>query len=111
MALLQSRPETVWSNRPRPSVTSASGNALDGVVSTLLNPVRVRTARVTARTDRTTGDMAPAGDRFASPFEIETPPGAEGWQELYSYSLPFSEARRAYEDAVFWFPTASTGTA
>jgi pyruvate, water dikinase len=42
-------------------------------------------------------------ERFPSPFEIETPPGAEGWQDLYTYSLPFSEDRRAYEDAVFWF--------
>jgi pyruvate,water dikinase len=44
VALLQSRPETVWSNRPRQSMTSASGNALDGVVATLLNPIRVRPA-------------------------------------------------------------------
>ena len=42
-------------------------------------------------------------DRFPSPFEIETPPGAEGWQELYTYSLPFSEDRREYEDSMFWF--------
>ena len=42
-------------------------------------------------------------DRFPSPFEIETPPGAEGWQDLYTYSLPFSDARRDYEDGVFWF--------
>jgi pyruvate, water dikinase len=41
--------------------------------------------------------------RFSSPFAIETPPGAEGWQELYSYSLPFSEDRREYEDSMFWF--------
>ena len=24
-------------------------------------------------------------DRFPSPFEIQTPAGAEGWQELYTY--------------------------
>ena len=42
-------------------------------------------------------------DRFPSPFDIETPAGAEGWQDLYTYSLPFSEDRRAYEDGVFWF--------
>lgn len=41
--------------------------------------------------------------RFPSPFEIETPPGAEGWQQLYSYSLLFSEDRREYEDSMFWF--------
>lgn len=42
-------------------------------------------------------------DRFSSPFDIETPAGAEGWQDLYTYSLPFSEDRRDYEDGVFWF--------
>jgi len=42
-------------------------------------------------------------DRFPSPFEIPTPPGAEGWQELYSYSSPFSHERREYEDSGFWF--------
>ena len=53
-------------------------------------------------------------DRFPSPFEIETPPGAEGWEELYSYFMVFSEDRRAYEDSMFWFqdgihwPTALT---
>jgi pyruvate,water dikinase len=47
--------------------------------------------------------MAQPAARFASPFEIETPPGAEGWQQLYSYSLPFSDARRDYEDSMFWF--------
>lgn len=42
-------------------------------------------------------------DRFPSPFEMKTPPGAEGWEELYSYALPFSEDRREYEDSMFWF--------
>ena len=30
-------------------------------------------------------------DRFPSPFDIETPAGAEGWQEMYVYSSLFSE--------------------
>lgn len=42
-------------------------------------------------------------DRFPSPFEIETPPGAEGWEELYPYYLVFSADRRDYEDSMFWF--------
>jgi pyruvate, water dikinase len=42
-------------------------------------------------------------DRFPSPFEIETPPGAEGWQDLYPYYMVFSEDRRDYEDSMFWF--------
>jgi pyruvate,water dikinase len=42
-------------------------------------------------------------DRFPSPFEIETPEGADGWQELYTYSSLFSEERRDYEEGGFWF--------
>ncbi len=42
-------------------------------------------------------------DRFPSPFEIQTPPGAAGWEKLYLYSSLFSEDRREYEDAGFWF--------
>src|SRR5215469_5562340 len=41
--------------------------------------------------------------RLPSPFEIVTPPGADGWHELYSYSLLFSDDRRGYEDSAFWF--------
>lgn len=42
-------------------------------------------------------------DRFPSPFEIAAPPGADGWEELYTYSSLFSEERREYEDGGFWF--------
>ncbi len=42
-------------------------------------------------------------DRFPSPFDMVTPPGAEGWEDLYSYSTVFSEDRRRYEDDAFWF--------
>lgn len=42
-------------------------------------------------------------DRFPSPFEIATPSGAEGWQQLYTYSSLFCEERRDYEDGGFWF--------
>ncbi len=45
-------------------------------------------------------------DRFPSPFSISTPPGAEGWQDLYAYSSRFSEDRRSYEDGQFWFMDA-----
>lgn len=44
-----------------------------------------------------------AQERFPSPFEIEVPAGAEGWEELYPYSVPFSEDRREYEEGLFWF--------
>ncbi len=40
---------------------------------------------------------------FPSPFEIEGPEGVDGWEELYSYSSPFSDHRKEYEDDRFWF--------
>lgn len=40
---------------------------------------------------------------FPSPFEIEGPEGAEGWEELYPYSSTFSDYRKDYEDTRFWF--------
>jgi pyruvate, water dikinase len=42
-------------------------------------------------------------ERFPSPFDAEVPTGAEGWEDLYTYSLPFSKDRRDYEDSTFWF--------
>ncbi len=44
-----------------------------------------------------------ASDRFPSPFEIEPPDGIEGWEELYSPSSSFGDARKGYEDDRFWF--------
>ena len=44
--------------------------------------------------------------RFTSPYEVPTVPGAEGWEELYSYYLLFrrEDPRRvAQEEARFWF--------
>lgn len=43
------------------------------------------------------------GASFPGPFDVDTPPGAQGWQDLYAYSLPFSDDRREYEESVFWF--------
>jgi pyruvate, water dikinase len=47
--------------------------------------------------------MAVATTRFPSPFELATPPGAEGWEELYTYNLLCSDDRRPYEEGTFWF--------
>ncbi len=47
--------------------------------------------------------MAANNGRFPSPFDLETPPGAEGWEELYPYNLVFSDDRKEYEDQMFWF--------
>jgi pyruvate,water dikinase len=43
------------------------------------------------------------GQRFASPFAVRTPPGAEGWQSMYPYYALLSEERREVEDSRFWF--------
>jgi len=40
--LLQSRPETVWSNKPRQSVSKGVVSVVDGVLQTLLTPVKVK---------------------------------------------------------------------
>ena len=48
----------------------------------------------------------PRTNLFASPFDIKTPPGAEGWEDLYPYYLLFSQARRDFEDGKLWFQDA-----
>jgi pyruvate,water dikinase len=40
---------------------------------------------------------------FPSPYEIATPPGSEGWQELYPYYALFDERRRDTDESRFWF--------
>jgi pyruvate,water dikinase len=45
----------------------------------------------------------PAIGAFPSPFSIETPPGAEGWEEMYPYYALFDERRRETDEARFWF--------
>ena len=42
-------------------------------------------------------------DTFPSPFDVETPVGAEGWEEMYPYYLLFDPARREEEESRFWF--------
>ncbi len=42
VVLLQSRPETVWSQKERPKVAKSGQGMMDGIVSTLLNPVHTR---------------------------------------------------------------------
>src|SRR3954447_11376396 len=40
---------------------------------------------------------------FPSPYEVETPPGCEGWEDLYPYYGRFDEERRAADEQRFWF--------
>jgi pyruvate,water dikinase len=48
-------------------------------------------------------ETEPHVHHFPSPFEVNPPPGAEDWQDLYPYYLVFSDDRREEEDAAFWF--------
>ncbi len=41
--------------------------------------------------------------RFPSPFDVPTPEGCEGWEDLYPYYYLFSEDRRELEESKFWF--------
>ena len=40
---------------------------------------------------------------FQSPYDVPTPVGAEGWEEMYPYYLLFDPARREEEEKRFWF--------
>ena len=44
-----------------------------------------------------------AAKSFPSPYSLETPPGAEGWQELYPYYLVFQDSQKDKEEKKFWF--------
>ncbi len=41
--------------------------------------------------------------RFPDPYDIETPAGAEGWQELYAYHNLFQDGRREIDGKKTWF--------
>ena len=45
----------------------------------------------------------PIAGAFPSPYEIETPPGCEGWEEMYPYYALFDEDRREADEKRFWF--------
>ncbi len=40
---------------------------------------------------------------FQSPSEVPSPPGGEGWEEMYPYHLLFSADRRDFDEDRFWF--------
>ena len=41
--------------------------------------------------------------RFPSPLEVPAPAGAEGWQDMYSPYLLFSEENAVWESSQFWY--------
>ncbi|MFZ0043725.1 MAG: hypothetical protein WAK93_20620, partial [Solirubrobacteraceae bacterium] len=45
----------------------------------------------------------PALGSFPSPYSIQTPPGCEGWEEMYPYYALFDERRRESDENRFWF--------
>ena len=50
------------------------------------------------------GTLTPATtSAFSSPYAIETPPGCEGWEEMYPYYALFDEQRRETDENRFWF--------
>jgi pyruvate,water dikinase len=42
-------------------------------------------------------------EQFPSPFEVETPPGAEGWERMYNWYHLFGADRRELDEGRFWF--------
>jgi pyruvate,water dikinase len=40
---------------------------------------------------------------FSSPYSVPTPPGCEGWEEMYPYYALFDERRRDTDENRFWF--------
>jgi pyruvate,water dikinase len=44
-----------------------------------------------------------AESAFPSPYDIDTPVGCEGWEEMYPYYTLFSESRREADENRFWF--------
>jgi len=43
-------------------------------------------------------------ERFPTPYEVETPPGAEGWEQMYPEYLVVKDERTDAERERFWFP-------
>ncbi|MFF4759787.1 PEP/pyruvate-binding domain-containing protein [Streptomyces sp. NPDC001292] len=116
VALLQSRPETVWSRRPRQAAAPASGAGVGSIVRTLLDQPPQAAPSHSAPPTVLEGPPPPAGGTstsaaqttcgrtcFSSPYELAAPPGAEGWERLYPYYLVFQQDLRDSEERKFWF--------
>jgi pyruvate, water dikinase len=91
--LLQCRPETVWSRRQAARVAPGEPSGYRAVVSTLLPHAAPKPP----------AEEGAGRARLPSPFEVGTPAGAEGWEELYAYPSVFSQERREYDGNAFWF--------
>ncbi|MEZ5003055.1 MAG: PEP-utilizing enzyme [Chitinophagales bacterium] len=47
--------------------------------------------------------MTQVKTKFISPYELKTPKGAEGWEEMYPYFLRFHDNLKEREEGKFWF--------
>jgi pyruvate,water dikinase len=47
--------------------------------------------------------MSEGSRSFPSPFQVQVPPGLEGWEELYPRHAPFREDRRSFDESRLWF--------
>ena len=47
--------------------------------------------------------MTTAPTRFQSPYDVATPEGAEGWEQMYNWYHQRGEERRADDEQSFWF--------
>jgi pyruvate, water dikinase len=47
--------------------------------------------------------MKPANATFGSPFDVVTPPGADGWESMYPSYLLFGPETRERDDQKLWF--------
>ena len=47
--------------------------------------------------------MTTAGGSFQSPYEVGTPQGAEGWEQMYNWYHQRGEERRKQDEQRFWF--------
>jgi pyruvate, water dikinase len=47
--------------------------------------------------------MTTAPTRFQSPYDVATPEGAEGWEQMYNWYHQRGEERRAEDEQSFWF--------
>ncbi|SMD26592.1 PEP-utilizing enzyme [Kibdelosporangium aridum] len=47
-----------------------------------------------------------ADSSFPSPFDVQPPPGAEGWESMYNWYHLFGEDRREADETKFWFQDA-----
>lgn len=50
-----------------------------------------------------TQQPAPDTRRFPDPYDVATPEGAEGWEDMYAYHNRFLDSRQSVDSAKTWF--------